>query len=115
VLTAYVAITVLAAFAFVVAAGFDFVRAEMVTRTMARTGVPESWLTPLGILKAMGALGLLVGFVAPPVGIAAAVGLILFFVGAIVVHLRGHLYAFTLPMSFLALALAALALRLASM
>ena len=61
---------------------------SQVTVNMARTGVPESWMTMLGILKAAGALGLLAGFVVPPIGIAAAVGLILFFVGAIITHLR---------------------------
>ena len=111
---AYIAVTVLAAGANLFSAGADFVRYEQVTVNMARTGVPESWMTMLGILKAAGALGLLVGFVVPPIGIAAAVGLILFFVGAIITHLRGHFYAFTLPVSFLTLVVAALVLRLAT-
>ena len=40
---------------------------------------------------------------------------ILYIIGAIVVHLHGHFYSFTLPISFLTLAVAALALRLASL
>ena len=58
---------------------------------MAKVGVAESCITTLGILKAAGALGLLVGIGAPAVGIAAAVGLVLFFVGAIITHLRERL------------------------
>ena len=57
---------------------------------MAKLGVPESSLTTLGILKAVGALGLLVGISMPLIGIAAAVGLTLFFVGAIITHLRAR-------------------------
>lgn len=53
--------------------------------------MPQSWLTPLGILKAAGAGGLLLGLIgAPLIGEAAAIGLILFFVGAIITHLRAH-------------------------
>jgi hypothetical protein len=111
---AYVAITVLAAAANLFSAGADFVRYKQVAINMARAGVPESWMTTLGILKTAGALGLLVGFVVPAIGIAAAVGLTLFFVGAIVTHLRGHFYAFSLPVTFLTLAVAALVLRLAT-
>ena len=112
--TAYIAVTVLAAAANFFSAGADFVRYKQVAINMAKAGVPESWMTTLGILKAAGALGLLVGFVVPPIGIAAAVGLVLFFVGAIVTHLRGHFYSFTLPVSFLTLAVAALVMRLAT-
>ena len=111
---AYVVVTIVAAAANLFSAGADFVRYKRVTANMARVGVPASWMTPLGLLKAAGALGLLVGIVVPPIGIAAAVGLILFFVGAIITHVRGHFYSFTLPISFLTLAVAALVLRLAA-
>jgi hypothetical protein len=71
-------------------------------------------MTPLGLLKAAGALGLLVGVVVPPIGIAAAAGLVLFFVGAIITHLRARFYSLTLSISVLTLAVAALVLRLAA-
>ena len=51
---------------------------------MVKAGVLESWMTRLDILKAAGALGLLVGIGVPLIGTAAAVGLILFFVSAII-------------------------------
>ena len=39
---------------------------------MAKAGVSESWRTMLGIPKAAGALGLLIGISVPPMGTAAA-------------------------------------------
>jgi len=41
---------------------------------MARLGLPERWLPLLGILKAAGAPGLLVGIGVPVIGTAAAAG-----------------------------------------
>src|SRR5438034_4905027 len=90
--TAYVVVTVLAAAANIFSATCDFVRYKQVSIAMARAGVPESWMTMLGILKAAGALGLLVGIGVPLIGMAAAVGLILFFVAAIITHLRARDY-----------------------
>lgn len=54
------------------------------------TGVPYSWMLPLGTLLAAGALGLLAGFVVPTLGTLAAAGLVLYFVGAFAAHLRAH-------------------------
>jgi len=110
--TAYVVVTVLAAAANVFSATLDFVRYKQVLINMAKAGVPESWITMLGILKAAGALGLLVGFGVPLIGTAAAVGLVLFFVAAIVTHLRARDYSFGLAVGFLTLAVAALVLGL---
>ncbi len=90
----------------------DFVRYEKVSVAMDNAGVSQSWMTPLGILKAAGALGFLVGIVIPPVGVAAAAGLVAFFIGAIFVHLRARDYSFGLAGAFLALAVGALALQL---
>jgi hypothetical protein len=92
----------------------DFVRNQQSLITMAKVGVPESWLTTLGILHAAGALGLLVGIRVPVIGWAAAVGVILYFVGAIVTHLRAREYTLAPPVVFLLVAMAALVLRLAS-
>ena len=112
--TVYLIVTILAAAANIFSATCDFVRYEKVSVAMAKAGVPESWMTTLGVLKAAGALGLLVGIGVPVIGIAAAVGLILFFVGAIITHLRGRDYSLGLAIVFLLLAMAALAVRLAS-
>ena len=112
--TAYVAVTVLAAAANAFSATLDFIRYKQILINMAKVGVSESWITILGILKAAGALGLLIGIGVPLIGIAAAVGLVLFFVAAIITHLRARDYSFGLAVVFLLLAVAALVLRLTS-
>ena len=112
--TAYIVVTVLAAAANAFSARLDFVRFKQIIINMARVGVPESWITILGVLKAAGALGLLIGIGVPLIGIAAGVGLVLFFVAAIITHLRARDYSFGLAVIFLLLAVAALILRLTS-
>jgi hypothetical protein len=113
--TAYIVIGALAAAANIYAATNDFMRADWVIDNMSRLGVPQSQLVPLGALKIAGGLGLLVGIAVPIVGVAAALGLILFFVGAIVTAVRARWYAhIAFPAAWLALAMASLVLRIAS-
>lgn len=77
----------------VFAAGADFVRARFVLGNAAELGLPASWVLPLGLLKAAGAGGLLLGLLGVPlIGLAAAGGLVLFFLGALVVHVRARVY-----------------------
>lgn len=109
------AVTLLAALLNLFAASNDFIRPRWLLTNMARLGVDESTLPWLGLLKIAGGLGLLIGLMVPIIGIAAAAGLILFFSGAIVVALRARWFAhLPMPMTWLALAAAALALRLFS-
>jgi DoxX-like family len=75
----YIVVTVLAAAANMFSATLDFIRYKQILINMARVGVSESWLATLGILKAAGAFGLLVGIRVPLIGIAAAIGLVLFY------------------------------------
>jgi hypothetical protein len=109
---AYLSVTLLTAGANIFSAMCDFVRYKQVSVAMARARVPDSWMTTLGILKTAGVLGLLVGIRVPVVGMAAAMGLVLFFVAAIIVHLRAHDYTFGLAVVFLLLAVASLVLGL---
>jgi hypothetical protein len=117
-LTAYLVVALLA----IAANAFSGVAAlahfKPIIPPMARAGVPESWLTfPIGTLKTLGALGLLLGLAGVPlVGTAAAIGLVLFFVCAIYTHVRASDYSpqFGLAIGFLSLAVAALGLGLAS-
>ena len=112
--TTYIVVTTLAAAANIFSATLDFIRYKPILINMAKVGVSESWITTLGVLKAAGALGVLIGIRVPAVGIAAAAGLVLFFIGAIITHLRGHDYSFGLAIVFLLLAIAALGVRLVS-
>jgi len=50
-------------------------------------GVSQSQIPLLATLELLGALGLLVGIFVQPIGVAAAVGLFLYFVGAVIAHL----------------------------
>ncbi|AIA01137.1 DoxX family protein [Streptomyces noursei] len=110
--TAYMIITVLTIVANAAIAVADLVRAEFVLANSAAVGVPPSWLPWLGALKGAGAAGLLVGLLGfRPLGVAAAVGLVLFFVGAVVAHVRARAYAtMAAPAGYLGLAVASLAL-----
>jgi hypothetical protein len=69
----------------------------------------------LGLLNAAAAFGLLIGLIGvPPIGTAAAIGLVLYFFGAIVAHLRVRDYSIGPAAAFLLLAAAALVLGLVS-
>jgi len=112
---AYIVVTVLAAAANVFSATLDFIRYKQILINMAKVGVSESWVTTLGILKAAGALGLLVGIRVPLIGIAAAIGLVLFFLAAVITHLRAHDHSFGLAVVFLLLAVAALVVQVSAL
>jgi hypothetical protein len=112
--TAYIVITIFTVAANIYAAAVDFRRPQWVLDNITKWGGSHSWLFPLGALKAAGAVGLVVGFGVPPVGLAAAMGLVLFFVGAIGAVIRARWYAhLAWPSTYLALAVGSLALRLA--
>jgi hypothetical protein len=113
--TAYAVVTTITIVANAAAAVIDFARAEFVLANAAELDLPESWLPMLGALKAAGAAGLLLGLLGVPfIGIAAAVGLVLFFTGAIAAHIRARvLPKVAFPGGFLSLAIASLVLAVA--
>ncbi|MFZ9894990.1 MAG: DoxX family protein [Burkholderiaceae bacterium] len=53
-------------------------------------GVKDSQVKILAMLELLGAAGLVVGIFIPGLGIAAAIGLTLYFLGAVISHLRQH-------------------------
>jgi hypothetical protein len=115
--TAYLAVTLTA----VVANGFSGIAALLHFRPimpgMVKAGVPVSWLIfPIGTLKTLGALGLAAGLLFRPLGVSAAIGLVLFFVCAVYTHIRATDYSpqFGLAIGFLTLNVAALTLALPS-
>jgi hypothetical protein len=108
----YVVVTVITIAVNAGVAVADFRRAEFVLANSAEVGVPHSWIPLLGALKAAGAAGLLLGLLGVPlIGTAAAVGLVLFFIGAVVVHIRAGVYHnMVVPGGYLLLAIASLVL-----
>ena len=108
----YVVVTVITALVTAAIAIPDFIPAGFVLANSAKVHVPRSWLPMLGALKLAGALGLLVGVVGLPViGIAAATGLVLYFIGAVIAHLRARVfYNIAFPGAYLGLSAASLVL-----
>ena len=109
----YIVTTCLAAFVNGYAAFLNFTGAESVEVVADRLRVPRGWMVPLGTLLACGAVGLLSGFAVPVLGTAAAIGLVLYFICAVVAHLRVGDRQIGGPVSFLLLAAAALATSIA--
>ncbi|NUT27062.1 MAG: DoxX family protein [Streptomyces sp.] len=91
--TAYVVVTLVAA----LMAGFSgavlLMRAQWIVQALTDYGVPRSWWTWLGLAKAAGAVGLVVGLFVPVIGVLAGVGLVLYFLGAAVTVARARSYA----------------------
>ena len=85
-------------------------RAPFVVANSSQVRVPESWVPALGAAKLAGAAGLVVGLVGIRfVGVAAAIGLTLFFVCAVGRHVQtGVLRTIPFPGLFLSLAVASL-------
>jgi DoxX-like family len=112
--TAYVIVTALTAAITLQAAIVDLRGSEWIVSNMDKYGVPRSWLPSLGALKAAGALGLLAGIWIPLIGIAAAVGLVLYFIGAVVTVMHAHWYShLRYPAPFLVLSVGSLGLVVA--
>lgn len=65
-------------------------RAEPVTGTLEGLGVTPGLQQLVGALEVLGALGVLIGLWLQPLGILAAVGLVLMMLGAIIFHVRAH-------------------------
>lgn len=107
---AYLTVTLLFSSMLIFSAVAMYVRAGWILSSMTRAGVPESWLPMLATLKTAGAVGLLLGLVIPFIGLAAAVGVTLFFVGAIITHVRARWGVFV-PVPFFVMAVGALVLR----
>lgn len=117
-LTVYVSVTAVAIAAVAFSGVAALVHFKPILAGMARVEVPASWLTfPIGTLKTVGAVGLLAGVAGVPVvGVAASIGLILFFVCAVYTHVRAGDYSaqFGLANGYLVLSAAVLVLTLAA-
>ena len=108
----YVAVTLLAS-AFVGAAALANLIGLDYSKTQAdKNRVPRSWIRPLGVVLAGGALGLLVGFAVPVLGTLAAAGLVLYFVCAFAAHVRASNYQLGPWAMYSSLAVAVLAINL---
>jgi hypothetical protein len=84
-----------------------------VVRSYSRVGVPEDRLDHLAVILLAGAAGLLVGLAWAPIGIAAAIGVIVYFLLAVAAHVRADdLQNVATPVVIELVAVAALVLQL---
>ncbi|GAA2608851.1 DoxX family protein [Actinomadura fulvescens] len=91
-----------------------FRRNEQVAGDLVRMGVPEAWFPRLALLKLAGAVGLLAGLAVPAIGIAAAIGVILYFAGAVITHVRARDFALAPAVVLTVAAAVVLGLRVAA-
>lgn len=87
-------------------------REARVFDNLTRAGVPARAFPYLAGLLLVGAVGLLVGLWWPPLAVAAAVGLTLYFLGAVGAHLRARDDSFVPPLVLTVLSSVVLGLRL---
>jgi hypothetical protein len=112
VFAAYVTVTILGA-VFNGAAAVTYLSGHEYPKSQAdMKGLPRTWVPVLGALLAAGTVGLLAGLAVPLLGTLAATGLVLYFIGAIVAHLRVGSRDIVGGIVFLLTALAALILGL---
>lgn len=87
-----------------------------VVASYARVGVPDERLDLLALVLLAGATGLLIGVVFAPLGVITAGCVVLYFLAAIAAHVKhADTRHAAVPLVILCLALATLALRVATM
>jgi DoxX-like family len=110
---AYLALTILTAVAVAFSGVMKIRRDPKVVKVIHEiVGVPMEYLPLLAACEFAGALGLVAGIWWPSLGLAAGAGLVIYFIGAVVSHLRVGDTAGIGPAAFvLGLASAALVMR----
>lgn len=108
----YVAVTLIASALVGAAALANLFGSEYSKAQADKNRVPRSWVRPLGLVLAGGALGLLAGFAIPVLGLLAAAGLVLYLVCAFLAHVRASNYQLGPWVMYSSLAVAALAVDL---
>ena len=114
---AYAVIAILLTVALLPSARLKLIRdTRIVAAFTDRLGVPVGLYPFLAACEIAGAAGLIIGLWWGPLGIAAATGIVLYFIGAIAAHLRkGDVKGIVTPVLTLLVGAAALTLRIASL
>lgn len=113
---ALVAVSVVLAALLLYSAAQKLGRSAEVVESYRNVGVPAHRLGTLAALLVAGSLGALAGLAWPPLGIAAAACLVVYFLVAVGAHVRHHqLGNVATPVVLMALAAASLVLRTATM
>lgn len=85
---AYVILVALLSAVLLSSAAAKFTRPKRLVAQMSTLALPDNMLPFLGVVQIAGAVGLIAGSWWGPLGIAAAVGVTLYFFGAVAAHLR---------------------------
>ena len=80
--------SVVTALVMAASAVYDFMMPPKVVDLVLRLGYRRNFVRTLGLLKGLGALGLLVGLAIGPIGVLAALGLVAYFILAIRAHAK---------------------------
>ena len=114
---AYVVVAILLALMMGVSASGKLMRIQGAVQTIhGVVGVPLKLFPVLAALLIAGAIGLIAGIFRPKLGVAAAGGLVLYFIAAMIGHvIVGDFAGIKAPITPFVMAVAALALRLRSM
>jgi hypothetical protein len=103
---AAIALSILLGVAMLASGVMKLTHAPKIVALMATVHVTPPQLTVLGALQVASTVGLLGGIWFPPLAIAASIGLILYFAGAIVAHVRASDPAMQGAIAFLLLSAA---------
>jgi len=115
VFVAYAIVAVLLAAILLGSAAAKLTGNDQVVTGLTSIAVPLEWFPRLASLEIAGAVGLVVGLFVPAIGVAAAIGIILYFIGAVRFHVVAHdTKGLPTPVVIGLLGVAALVLRLAS-
>ena len=110
-----VIVSVLLALAAAGSAAGKLTKNPKVLEGMTAVNVPVAWLPRLALAELAGAVGLLVGLAVAPLGIAAAIGLVAYFVGAVAAHVRAKDKNLAPAAALALIAVVALVLRIVTM
>jgi uncharacterized membrane protein YphA (DoxX/SURF4 family) len=113
--TAYLVVAILLAVGLVMSGGLKLAKNPRIVEGIGGLGVPLSLFPVLAALEIAGAAGLIIGLWFAPLGIAAGVGVLVYFTGAVMTHLRAHNREFASPLVLGMVGAAAVALRLLSL
>ena len=113
--TAYLVVAMLLAVGLMMSGGLKLAKSPRIVEGIGGLGVPLSLFPVLAAFEIAAAAGLIIGVWFAPLGIAAGVGVVVYFTGAVITHLRAHNRAFASPLVLGMVGAAAVALRLLSL
>jgi hypothetical protein len=112
--TVHIVVSVLIAVVALASAAAKLTRQPKVVESLAKVHVPDAWVPGLAALEIAGAAGVFIGFAVRPLGIAAAIGLTLYFLGAVIAHIRVRDPQWQAPLVLTLIAAAAAATAIAT-